>query len=105
VVSATREDGVFRVVPALLGAYRVSVDGKAETRVAAPRERELDLRPRSTAPSAAGGGFGERRASVDVSGEVALLLLGLAAVELALRIASGRRARTKADDRHETIAA
>jgi hypothetical protein len=96
-VGATREDGVFRVVPALIGAYRVSVDGKAETRVAAPRERELDLRPRSTAPQAKGGGFGERRASVDVSGEVALFLLALAALELALRIVSGRRARTQED--------
>jgi hypothetical protein len=97
VVSATREDGVFRVVPALIGAYRVTVDGKAETRVAAPRERELDLRPRSTTPLAGGSGFGERRASVDVSGEVALLLLALAALELALRIASGRRERTQED--------
>jgi hypothetical protein len=93
----TQGDGVFRVVPALIGAYRVSVDGKAETRVAAPRERELDLRPRSTAAQTKGGGFGERHASVDVSGEVALLLLALAALELALRIVSGRRARTQED--------
>jgi len=89
-MTTSREDGVVRLVPPLVGEYRVRVDGKDELRVAAPSARELDLRPRSVAPSAAGEGIGERRASVDVSGQVALLLLGLVSVELGLRLRSRR---------------
>jgi hypothetical protein len=97
-VTASRDDGVFRVVPELVGLYRITVDGKAETRVAAPAEREIDLRPRRVASGSAASGFGERRAQVDVSGQVALILLGLGALELVLRVVSGRRARAQADD-------
>jgi hypothetical protein len=90
-VAVAREDGVPRAVPPLVGAYRIVVDGRAETRVAAPDARELDLRPRAAASAAAGAGLGERRASVDVSGQVALALLGLLALEMALRAWSRRR--------------
>jgi hypothetical protein len=96
--TASREGGVFRVVPDVIGAYRITVDGKAETRVAAPAEREIDLRPRRVASGSSASGFGERRAQVDVSGQVALILLGLGALELVLRVVSGRRARARADD-------
>ncbi len=64
----------------------MKVDGQTETRVAAPDERELDLRPRAATSSAPGAAVGERRASVDASGEVALGLLALMALEMALRL-------------------
>jgi hypothetical protein len=81
-------------VPALIGAYHLSVDGKSELRVAAPDVRELDLRPRAAAASTAGEGLGKRRAYVDVSGHVALALLALLAAELALRVWSRKHAET-----------
>ena len=74
-----------------MGVYRISVDGKAETRVAAPVARELDFRPRPAAPTTSGEGMGERRAAVDISGQVALALLALVAAEIALRAWSRRK--------------
>jgi hypothetical protein len=80
-----------RVVPPLLGSYRISVDGRVEARVASPVARELDLRPRPAASTTEGVGLGERRASVDISGQVALLLLALVALEMGLRLWLGQR--------------
>ncbi len=90
-VTPTREDGVARLVPPLVGAYRIAVDSKTEVRVATPDPREIDLRPRPAASSTAGAGVGEQRAKVDVSGEVALLLLAVVAGEMALRVWSRRK--------------
>jgi len=90
-VAATRDERSVRVVPPLLGSYRVSVDGRVEARVASPIVRELDLRPRPAASTTEGAGLGERRASVDISGPVALLLLALVALEMALRLWLGQR--------------
>jgi len=91
-IAEAREDGIPRVTPPILGLYEIVVDGKSELRVAAPSARELDLRPRRLADGAHGERVGERRAFVDVSGQVALVLLALMCVELALRVGSGRRA-------------
>jgi hypothetical protein len=91
-VTLTRDDAGPRLVPAVVGAYRITVDGKAELRVAAPDPRELDLRPRPASTDASGAGVGEDRTKVDVSGDVALLLLAAVAVEMALRAWSRRRA-------------
>jgi len=85
-----------RATPPLLGRYRVTVDGKEEGRVAAPPVREIDLRPRGVATSAQAAGAFATRASVDVSWMVALALLGLTAVELALRAARVRATRAAA---------
>jgi hypothetical protein len=90
-VVVARDEGVVRVVPPRVGVYRLSVDGKAETRVAAPVLRELDFRPRAAAPTTGGEGMGERRAAVDISGQVALALLALVAAEIALRAWSRRK--------------
>ncbi|HEX8794091.1 MAG TPA: BatA and WFA domain-containing protein [Polyangiaceae bacterium] len=90
-VSVARDDGVARVVPPVVGVYRLTVDGKSETRVAAPDVRELDLRPRAASSGAVGEAVGERRASVDVSGPIALVLLALVAAEMALRTWSRRK--------------
>ncbi|HWX09869.1 MAG TPA: hypothetical protein VNY33_07815, partial [Gaiellaceae bacterium] len=86
VLVPSREDGVASLTPSLLGSYRVKVDGRTETRVAAPDERELDLRPRPATSATPGEAIGERRASIDASGEVALALLALMALEMALRL-------------------
>jgi von Willebrand factor type A domain/Aerotolerance regulator N-terminal len=85
-IVATRDDTGMRAVPPRLGLYRVTVDGQSEARVATPSERELDLRPRAAASTAAGDALGHRRASVDVSGQVALVLLAATALEMALRV-------------------
>ncbi len=88
------EDGVWRAAPDRIGEYQVVVDGKEERRVVAPLVRELDLRPRGAAAAAAGEGLGRRSGAVDVSGQVALALLALVAVEMALRLYSRRRVST-----------
>jgi hypothetical protein len=96
-VTTTRDERGVRLVPALIGLYRITVDGTAEARVAAPVARELDLRPRAAASKTAGMGIGERRASVDISGQVALALLALVAIEMALRIWSRQRRTLRRD--------
>jgi hypothetical protein len=90
-VAVSHDEGVARVVPSLVGIYRITVDGKTETRAAAPVARELDFRPRPASPATSGDGMGERRAAVDVSGQVALALLALVAAEIALRAWSRRK--------------
>lgn len=89
-VATTIDNGVARIVPSVLGAYQLVVDGKEEVRVAAPSPSELDLRPRPSDASTAGAGVGERRAAVDVSGPVALVLLALVTLEMVLRLISRR---------------
>jgi hypothetical protein len=89
---ATRDDGTLRLVPVLAGAYRVSIDGNKELRVAAPLAREIDLRPRAVAASATSAALGGGVAIVDVSWMVALVLLGLVAAELVARAITRARA-------------
>jgi hypothetical protein len=86
-----RDASLVRVIPTLVGAYRVTAGGKTQTRVAAPLGAEMDLRPRRAADAAQAGGLGEAHASVDISWAVALLLLALLAVELGLRVQRARR--------------
>jgi hypothetical protein len=90
-VGVTVAEGAARVVPPVIGAYRIAVSGRTETRVAAPLAREVDLRPRAASATAESEALGERRASVDMSGPLALVLLGLVALEMALRLSSRRR--------------
>jgi von Willebrand factor type A domain/Aerotolerance regulator N-terminal len=90
-VPVIREGAEPRVVPALLGLYRLTIDGKKEARVAAPVEAEIDMRPRAAADTAGGKDVGDSRAAVDASPALALGLLVLMALELALRL----RARTR----------
>lgn len=92
-LAATRDDGTLRLVPVLAGAYRVTIDGNKELRVAAPLAREIDLRPRGVAPSATSSALGGGVATVDVSWMVALGLLGLVAAELVARAVTRLRAR------------
>lgn len=84
-ITATREDGVLRLVPALVGTYQLGVDGAKELRVAGPIARELDFRPRAVAPAATSENLGGGVAVVDVSWIVALVLLALVALEIVVR--------------------
>ncbi|MEO8800700.1 MAG: VWA domain-containing protein, partial [Polyangiaceae bacterium] len=91
-VPTVRDGDLLRAEPSLIGAYTVTFDGgKTEQRVAAPVVRELDLRPRKVADSAITSAVGTTRSQVDVSWIVALVLLGLVAGELALRVRAARR--------------
>jgi hypothetical protein len=90
-VPVIRDEGVARVTPPLIGRYEITVDEQREMRVAAPDERELDLRPRPYAAASSGARVADGRSSVDVSGEVALVLLALMALEMGLRVWARRR--------------
>jgi len=89
-VAVTRDDGTLRVVPFLAGAYKVSIDGSKELRVAAPLAREIDLRPRAVTSTSTSSALGGGVAIVDVSWMVALGLLALVAAELVMRALSQR---------------
>ena len=82
----SRDEHGVRFVPELLGSYRVDVDGSPEERLASPVESELDLRPRAIDSEVGARGGGQRLASVDLSGHLALLLLALVALEMGLRL-------------------
>lgn len=84
-VVAARDDGVLRIVPSLVGAYHLSLDGAKELRVAAPAQREIDLRPRAVAVGATQAALGGGVSVVDVSWTIALVLLGLMALEIVVR--------------------
>jgi len=89
-IPVTRDDGTLRVVPFLAGAYKVTIDGSKELRVAAPLAREIDLRPRAVTPTSTSSALGGGVAIVDVSWMVALGLLALVAAELLMRALSHR---------------
>ncbi|WP_437279436.1 VWA domain-containing protein [Sorangium sp. So ce375] len=84
-------DRRLRVSPPLAGLYELTLDGERSTRVVSVPEREIDLRPRRVAESARAAELGGMSASIDGSPYVALLLLGLLAVELFLRALGGRQ--------------
>jgi len=86
-----RDGTIARVAPPLIGAYRVTLTGKTQTRIAAPVAIEMDLRPRAISPSTQHGALGDTHASVDVSWGVALALLALVFAELAVRLQRARR--------------
>ncbi len=86
-IEITRDDQIVRATPPIIGTYRVKFEGnKTEVHVAAPVVREIDLRPRALGKSAHGQGLGDTHSSVDISWAVALVLLGLMAVEMVLRL-------------------
>ena len=79
------DDGRKAVVPDLLGRYEIKVDRDTLVRVAAPVERELDLRPRGAVAGTRASSLGDTRAKVDLSPYVAGVLLLLFVAELGLR--------------------
>jgi hypothetical protein len=63
-------------------------------RVAAPVEREVDLRPRPVAPAAGSTSLGDVRAKLDLSPYLAVVLLALLVAELSLRAIAGKTGAT-----------
>ena len=90
-IVAARDDGALRIVPSVVGAYRLSVDGSKELRIAAPLARELDLRPRAIATTATSPDLGGGVSVVDVSWMIALVLLALVAAEIVVRAFTRQR--------------
>lgn len=77
--------GAVAIVPGVVGSYSITVDGRHEIKVAAPVQREMDLRPRALTPAAQSSSMGDTHAEVDASPAVAVLLLALLTLELVLR--------------------
>lgn len=90
-MEAARDEGALRLVPTLIGPYRLTVDGVKELRVAAPVPREIDLRPRAVVPRATSSALGGGVSVVDASWVVALVLLGLVTAEIVVRATTGPR--------------
>ncbi len=90
-IAEARDRGAPVVKPALIGAYRVTVDGATELHVAAPALVELDTRPRALAPSAKASATGDTHADVDASPGIAVALLALLTIELLLRVLGAQR--------------
>jgi len=81
------DDGTSKlVVPDKIGTYDIKLDGDKLIRLAAPAEREVDLRPRPVNPQTRAASLGDIRAKLDVSPHVAALLLALFVVELGIRL-------------------
>lgn len=97
-MASTERDGVVRVAAPRAGRYRVRTSDGEELRVASVAARELDLRPRALSPSARNPELGGASNRIDASPYVAMLLLGLVALESALRLHAARTtARAGAD--------
>ncbi|MBX3208264.1 MAG: BatA and WFA domain-containing protein [Labilithrix sp.] len=84
-LASVRDDGALRIVPTLIGPYRLTVDGVQELRVAAPVQREIDLRPRAVVSATTSSSLGGGVSVVDVSWAIALGLLALVAAETVVR--------------------
>jgi hypothetical protein len=85
-VHVSREGPEPRVLPAALGIYHLTIDGRKENRVVSPVPAEINLTPRAAAETATKTNLGDSRASVDASPALALALLGLMMIELVLRL-------------------
>lgn len=91
-VGSVRDEGALRIVPTLVGPYRLTVDGTKELRVAAPVQREIDLRPRNAVQGTTSSSLGGGVSVVDVSWAIALALLVLLASETVVRALTRQRA-------------
>src|SRR5260221_4186279 len=80
------EPRVKAVRPDRIGTYEIALGGDKLVRVAAPAEREVDLRPRSVSPQTKAASLGDVRSRVDLSPYIAISLLALLVAELGLRI-------------------
>lgn len=96
VVPVVEQDRRLRADAPLAGLYELTLDGEATTRVAAVPDREIDLRPRQMRDEAHAAAMGGVASALDASPYVALALLGLLAVELALRVRSQREVAAEA---------
>jgi hypothetical protein len=83
-------------IPELAGAYRVTSGESLQTRIARLDEHEITDPPGAAMAAGQVGAGGTESGAVDASPELALVLLGLFAGELALRVGSEARRRRRA---------
>ncbi|MFO0617381.1 MAG: VWA domain-containing protein [Polyangiaceae bacterium] len=95
-LEAKTSNGIVHVTAPLVGAYDFRCGDHRETRVANLPEAEVDLRPRAVAARAHDAALGGKAPRVDVSPQVALVLLGLLAAETLTRIVLRARRRARA---------
>ncbi len=95
-VPVLEQDRRLRADAPLAGLYELTLDGEATTRVAAVPDREIDFRPRQVRDEAHAAAMGGVASALDASPYVALALLGLLAVELALRVRGQREGAVEA---------
>jgi hypothetical protein len=79
------------VTPALAGRYQLELDGRTTERVAAVVEQEIVLGPRALPEGSNATGLGGVASRVDVSRQVAFVLLVLLLAEVVLRLLMQRR--------------
>ncbi|MFS8068213.1 MAG: VWA domain-containing protein, partial [Byssovorax sp.] len=96
VIPVIEQDRRLRADAPLSGLYELTLDGDTTTRVAAVPDREIDLRPRQVRDEAHAASMGGVASALDASPYVALALLGLLAVELALRVRGQRESAVEA---------
>ncbi len=96
VIPVIEQDRRLRADAPLSGLYELTLDGDTTTRVAAVPDREIDLRPRQVRDEAHAASMGGVASALDASPYVALALLGLLAVELALRVRGQRESAIEA---------
>ncbi|MBX3182974.1 MAG: VWA domain-containing protein [Polyangiaceae bacterium] len=100
---ASSTDGAARLTPGRAGRYRVSIDGGESYRVVELSAEEVLTAPGALDQPSLTSAEGAQRARIDVSPHVALVLLGLLALELVMRLfgrlraGPERRARRRSD--------
>jgi len=92
-------DGGKRISPEYFGRYDLRIDGAVETRVATIPEREVDLRARAVSSKALDPGHGSSKSSIDISPQIALVVLGLLSLEGIVRMLTSLRDRKQGDRR------
>lgn len=83
--------GVLQATPGKAGLYTLRFGEAVERRVVEIDEREVDTRPRGAASAGAGGALGSQKMRLDVSPQVAWVLLLATAAEAAVRLSKRRR--------------
>jgi len=89
------------LVPALLGLYELVLDGRRTERVASVPEDEILVKPRKLPESTSALELGGTQSHIDISRQVAFVLLALFAAEIALRAWAQRRRKVERRSAHD----
>jgi hypothetical protein len=101
-VTAAADAHTRVATPTLIGRYRVIRGGRTDVRVALPEAIEVLTEPQAPSKRTIASTAGTTAGRVDVSREIALLLLVLLVVELGIRVL--RRREQRPSPAHETAA-